>query len=344
MKLSPVNTILVGLGAVNLGWLKILKAKRIEIESNYHLEFRIVAVADSSGVAINQAGWGADILIDLKTARGKARDLPGFLPGVKTEQIVDHVKADLLIESSPANLIDGQPGLSTVRSALSMGMCVVLANKTPLIFAFDELHGLAEKQTGKLAYSATVCGGLPVINVLRRDLKLVQVKRIRGIFNATSNFVLRELENGGSLPEAIIEAQRLGAAEADPSHDLHGHDTANKLFIIMKSFTSYSGTITDIHTEGIQQITPDMLTEARNRGNIIKLVAAAIPEGKGWKLTVAPLELPRNSFLGNCEGWEMGIEIETDLYEKICMKNYEADPLGTSAAVMRDCLELSTKL
>jgi homoserine dehydrogenase len=221
-------------------------------------------------------------------------------------------------------------------------MSVVLADKTPLVFAFDELQYLCTKHSAKMAFSATVCGGLPVINVLSRDLKLVTVRRIRGIFNATSNFVLRELENGGSLSEAITEAQRLGAAEANPSHDLDGHDTANKLFIIMKSFASFSGTIADISTEGIQGIDRTMLSEAHSRGNIIKLVAEAQPHGDLWNLSVKPVELPRYSFLGSCDGWEMGFEIETDLYERICMKNYEADPLGTCAAVMRDCIALSS--
>lgn len=343
MKSVPVKTVLVGLGAVNLGWLKVLQTKEKQLKKEHHLEFRIVAVADSSGVAVNPIGWSAEELIAHKARKLKVRTLQGFLEGAGTEHITDYVQADLLIESSPANLTNGEPGLSATRGALRKGMSVVLANKTPLVFAFDELQSLCTKHSGKMAFSATVCGGLPVINVLRRDLKLVVVRRIRGIFNATSNFVLRELENGGSLPDAIREAQRLGAAEADPSHDLHGHDTANKLFIIMKSFTSFSGTIADIRTEGIQLVTPAMLAEAKGHGNIIKLVAEAIPHGEQWELSVAPVELPRNSFLGSCEGWEMGFEVETDLYERICMKNYEADPLGTCAAVMRDCLELSSK-
>ncbi len=338
--MKSIATILVGLGTVNLGWLRILQVKRNELRSKHNTDFKIVAVADSSGVAVNGAGWNTEVLLGLKAAKKKVRELPGYLPGISTEQILSHASGNLLIESSPANIVDGEPGLSIARAALAKGMSVVFANKTPLVFAFNELRSLCEKYGGRMAYSATVCGGLPVVNVLQRDLKLASVKRIRGIFNATSNFVLRELENGGTIAEAIGEAQRLGAAEADPSHDLHGNDTANKLFIIMKSFTHFSGSVADIHTHGIQRITQDALTAARNRGNIIKLVAEAIPDGVQWKLSVEPVELPRDSFLGGCEGWEMGFEIETDLYEKICMKNYEADPVGTSAAVMRDCLEI----
>ena len=332
---------LMGLGTVNVGWLKIQKAKAEAIRRNHNLEFKIIAIADSSGAAKNPDGWSTDELIKLKSDKQKVKDLPDFVPGVTCLEIVNRVQMDLLIESSPASLVNGEPGLSMVRTALSRGVHVVLANKTPLVFAFDELNSLSLEHGGRIAYSATVCGGLPVVNVLKRDLKLASLKRIRGIFNATSNFVLREMENGGTLADAVREAQSLGAAEADPSHDLNGHDTANKLFIIMKSFTNFQGTIRDIRTEGIQSITSDMLLQARSRGKIIKLLAEAVPNGNnGWSLSIAPAELPRESFLGSCEGWEMGFEIETDLYEKICMKNYEADPLGTSAAVMRDCLEV----
>ncbi len=339
MSQKHTRVILVGLGTVNRGWLNLMQDKHRELQQR-GIHFDIVGVADSSGVAVNDQGYSVQALLALKGSGQKVSSLTGYRPGVPTAQLLDHVEADVLIESSPANLIDGEPGLTIARAALHNGMAVVLANKTPLVFAFDELQLLCERHKGRMAYSATVCGGLPVVNVLKRDLKLAQIKRIRGIFNATSNFVLRELERGGTLEEAIRAAQRLGAAEADPTHDLHGHDTANKLYIIMKSCSDFQGGIADIKTTGIQRVTPEGLKAARSREHIIKLMAEAVPVDGGWNLSVAPAEIPRSSFLGSCEGWEMGFEIETDLYEKICMKNYEADPMGTSAAVMRDCLEL----
>lgn len=342
MKLSSktIRTVLIGLGTVNRGWLSILLGREAAL-AGLGYRFLIVAVADSSGLAVNRDGYPVEKLLSLKSTGKKVRDLDGFLPGKKTQDVMQEVSADLVIESSPANLVDGEPGLSVARSALSKGVAVVLANKTPLIFAFDELLSLSRQYGGGLAYSATVCGGLPVVNVLRRDLRLAAVRRIRGVFNATSNFVLDQLEKGGTQADAIGEAQRLGAAEADPAHDLRGHDTANKLFIIMKSCTDFNGSIGDISTEGIQEMTSHDLAVARARGEIIKLVAEATPGEAGWSLSVGPKAVSLHSFLGSCQGWEMGFEIESDLYEKICMKNYEADPLGTSAAVMRDCLDVA---
>jgi homoserine dehydrogenase len=339
--MKQTRTILIGLGTVNLGFLGILSRKAEEIRTRYGREFIIVGVADSTGIAVKESGFDYAELIQLKKDKKHVRSLDGYLHAALVEDIPDKVKAELLIECSSANLETGQPGLQVARNALRKGVSVVLANKSPLIFAFDELNQLALNHGCSLAYSATVCGGLPVINVLRRDLKLARLIKLHGIFNATSNYILSILENGGSQAEAVKEAQKLGAAEADPSHDIHGYDTANKLFIIMKSFSDFSGTVSDITVEGIQNLGMKQIDVARRNGNKIKLLGMAVRELGLWKLTVKPVEVASGSFLGTCEGWEMGIEITTDLYEKISMKNYEADPLGTSAAVLRDALGAS---
>ena len=338
--MKKIRTVLIGLGTVNRGVLGILVNQKQKIQNVYGLELSIVGVADSSGVAINANGFDYEELIQLKNQKRQVKELKGYLPEVSVEHISNHIEAELLIESSSGNLKTGQPGLQVTRSALRKGWSVVLANKAPLVFAFDELHELAKSHGGNLAYSATVCGGLPVINMLQRDLKLATLISMKGIFNATSNYILNELENGGSFEEAIKEAQRLGAAEADPSHDVNGHDTANKLFIIMKSFADFAGTINDIHVEGIQKLTPQKLLEAKETGSKIKLLAIAEKNDNQWELSVKPVLVEANSFLGTCDGWEMGIELKTDLYESISMKNYEADPVGTSAAVIRDVLEM----
>ena len=343
MAIKEVRILLVGLGTVNIGLLKILGQRRNEVEKLYNLTFRIVGVADSSGVALNTNGFNYEDLITLKTKKGHASGLQGFIEKAKTENISELVHADLLIESSPGNLKTGQPGLETVRRSLTHSCSVVLANKAPLVFAFDELHELAKNHGSRLAFSATVCGGLPVVNVLKRDLKLATLKSLRGILNATTNFILHYMGKGGSMTGAIREAQRLGAAEADPTHDVHGHDAANKLFIIMKSFTDFSGSVADIEVHGIQDITLEKIQMAKDQGNKIKLLATARPTNTGWSLSVSPVEIPASSFLGTCDGWEMGLEVETDLYEAIAMKNFEADPVGTSAAVLRDMIELSAQ-
>ena len=154
--MKTVSTILVGLGTVNLGWLRILQAKGDELRRKFSVDFKIVAVADSSGVAVNSIGWSVEELLRIKAAKKQVKYLPGYLPGIPTDQILNNVSGQLVIESSPANIVSGEPGLSVARAALAKGISVVFANKTPLVFAFHELRALCEKHGSKMAYSATV--------------------------------------------------------------------------------------------------------------------------------------------------------------------------------------------
>ncbi len=340
--MQQIKTALFGMGNVNTGFLKILKRKEALLQQQFGIEFKITAVSDSSGIALHPRGFNYEDLIRLKALRNKVNQLEGFMPGISSEELPHHADADLLIESSPVNMESGNPGLTASTTALVKGWKVVFANKAPLVLAYDKLHSLAKQHHTRLAYSATVCGGLPVINFLQRDMIAARPIRLQGILNATTNHILKALAGGGSMEAAIQEAQRVGAAEANPMYDVKGQDAANKLFIIMKSFTDFKGSIHDIETEGIQNITAAQLNRALEQGHTIKLIASAVPDGNSWKLSVKPTEANTHSFLGQCEGWEMGIQLESDLYESVKMKIYEQDPLATSAAVLRDAIMLST--
>ncbi len=334
-----VKTVLVGLGNVNLGLINILIDKKEDIVNQYNIRFKIVGIVDSSGMAISEKGFAYEDLINLKHNKGKVNEIWGFIPKAP-EFIADCIKADLLIDASPVNLDPDNSGIKLIGNAILNGWHVVLANKAPLVLAFNNLMALAKEHKTSIRYSATVCGGLPVINVLKRDLKLASPQSLYGIFNATSNFVLQELEKGVSIEDAIKEAQEIGAAETDPSLDLSGQDTANKLFIIMKSFSDFDGTIKDIAIEGIEKVTAEDVQNATKLNTKIKLVASAYKKDKQWKLEVKPTTVAADSFIGSCKGWEMGIEVKSDLYESVSLKNYEADPRGTCAAVLRDMIDI----
>ncbi len=137
-----MRTVLIGLGTVNIGLLKILLEKKEEVSKKHNLELTIVAVADSSGIAINDIGYSFEELISLKGLGDHVSKLAGYLPGETTESITNKVEAQLLIEGSPVDLETGNPGLSVIRSALKKGWSVVTANKAPLVLAFDELQDL----------------------------------------------------------------------------------------------------------------------------------------------------------------------------------------------------------
>lgn len=339
--MREIRTALIGVGAVNRSFLEILTRKAVRLQSHYGLTFRVVLAADSSGVARRPSGFDPQELYQFKSEGRHLKDRADSI-AVSLLDALRSTACDLVLEASPVNLRDGEPGLSVTRTALECGMNVVLANKGPLVLAFRELQTLAAHKGVGLAYSATVCGALPVINIGRRDLVAADIHLVRGIFNATSNFILAEMNEGRSFAAALAEAQRRGIAEADPSLDVEGWDTANKLVIIANSILGIDAALTDVRVTGIITITTAQLEEAAKQGRTIKLVATAQRNASGYDLTVAPTEVRQDDFLGSCNGWEMGVEIHSDLYGKLYHKIWEDSPIPTAAAMLRDAVTLFT--
>ncbi len=339
--LKIIHTYLVGLGNVNRNFLRILEMKGERLAAEYGLAFRIVAIADSSGVALNAQGFDPATTRQAKEAGIPVRGLAGYQAGVTPAEVAANLDCDLVLEASPVNLIDGEPGLTVTRNALQRGIAVVLANKAPLVLAFKELSELAQGTGAGLAYSATVCGALPVINIGKRDLIAADILHLRGIFNSTSNFVLSEMAEGRDYATALAEAQHRGIAEADPSLDVEGWDTANKLVIIANSFLGVRVTLADVAVTGITHLTTSDLQSAALQGTVIKLVAKAEAQAEGgYQLRVEPTALPVADFLAGCDGWEMGIELRSDLYGLMYHKIWEREPLPTAAAMLRDAVNL----
>lgn len=341
--MKSIRTYLAGLGNVNRSFLQIVEQKGAQLAADYGVEFRIVAVADSSGVAVDPTGFDPAATRTAKASGQRVCDLNGYQPEVTPAQLAGQLDCDLVLEASPVNLQTGEPGLGIVRAALSRGISVVLANKGPLVLAFGELTDLARRHHAGLAYSATVCGALPVINIGQRDLIAAEIRHLRGIFNATSNFVLAEMVAGRAYAAAVEEAQRRGVAEADPSLDVEGWDTANKLVIIANSFLTPNRPVTlkDVTVAGITQLTNTDLAQATAQGKRIKLIAEATlqPDGS-YSLAVGPQTVAQDDFLARCEGWEMGVEIHTDLYGILYQKIWEDNPVPTAAAMLRDAVNL----
>ncbi len=341
--MKTVDVALIGLGNVGRGFLQILEEKGERLASEFGLRLRVVCVADSSGVALQSQGFDPRRTRLHKEAGGRAAALAGGQAGASPAALLQELAVELVLEASPVNLQTGEPGLSVVRAALQRGIPVVMANKGPLVLAFAELQALAKANGAELGYSATVCGALPVINIGRRDLVAADVLTLAGIFNATTNFILAEMASGRSFAEALAEAQRRGIAETDPSLDVDGWDTANKLVIIANSFLGVEVKLANVTVQGIGAVKAEDLRAARTLGNTIKLVARAERKEDGsYRLSVKPTIVPLRSFLGQCDGWEMGIELQSDLYGLMFYKIWEREPLPTAAAMLRDAVNILT--
>ena len=290
---QTIRVALVGLGHVGRGFLTLLLNKKDLLASRYGLHIKLTAVADSSGAVLDGHGIDPALLLQHKLTKGGIGLFPyGGKPGLAAPDMVKRAKADVLLEASPVNLESGQPGLHCLRLALSQGWHAVLANKAPLVLAYQELSAAAAAQGKRLAFSATVCGALPVVNIGQRDHTAVRYTRIEGVFNSTSNYILTAMEAGKSYAEALHEAQAEGVAETDPALDVDGWDTANKLTIIANSVLEFPCTLRDVEVRGMRGIGPDDLRRARGQGEVIKLLAVALPLGDGYRLSVHPARLP----------------------------------------------------
>jgi homoserine dehydrogenase len=337
----PVRLAMVGLGNVGRAFLELMTEKAGLLSERYGLQLLLTAAADSSGAVLNDRGIDPVALRAHKAAGAGAGAFPGGSPGLAAPEMVARASADLLLEASAVNLASGQPGLNCVRTALCRGMSVVLANKGPLVHAFGELETAADAAGLGLAYSATVCGALPVVNIGRRDLAGCEIRSARGIFNSTSNSILAAMAHGGTYREALRQAQLDGIAEADPSLDVEGWDTANKLVIIANSILRQPAALTDVTpVTGITGITSDDIRQGAARGEVIKLVATATRKEDGYTLAVQPEWLPEGDFLAGVSGWEMGIVFDTDIMGLQQFKVDERGPIPTAAAMLRDVINL----
>lgn len=336
-----VRFALIGLGNIGRNLLDILVHRQEAVHQRYQLEFRLVAAADSSGALVDPAGIDMVALRDRKAASKGVATMTGAAPGLDARNLVRDLDADLLVDASPTNLVDGEPGLTCTRLALERGMHVVAANKAPLVLAYDELTALAKQKSLRLLFSGTVAGGLPTVNLGVRDLAGSGVLKVEGIFNGTTNYILtRMLDEGISYQEALEGAQEAGIAEADPTLDVDGYDAANKLVIIANSVLGRPTKLADVAIEGIRHLTLEDLTEARRQGCVIKPLAVAEWNGGDYALRVGPVALPEEHHLARTGMWDMGVVYTTDYMGVISAVIEEKGPVPTSAAVLRDMITI----
>ncbi|MBC7263035.1 MAG: homoserine dehydrogenase [Chloroflexi bacterium] len=339
---QKIPTILIGLGNIGRGFLKLLRDKGSVLRHRYGLEITVVGAADTSGAAWRAEGLDLETILSLKkTRRGIAAYPECGHPGLPAIELVRQAAADLLIEASPVNLRDGQPGLGCIETALKHDMDVVTANKGPLVLAYSRLMKMAADHGRRIAFSATVAGGCPVLNIGSRDLVGATVERVEGCFNSTTTYILtRMLEEGLGFDEAVHEAQKAGIAEADPSLDIDGWDAANKLVIVANAVLGVPATLADVEVTGIRALSLEDLRRASEEGRIIRLVATAEREHSGYRLRVSPQALEHRHPLAGFGKWGMGVVYYTDTMGVITSTIEEEGPGATCAAVLRDVINL----
>jgi homoserine dehydrogenase len=345
--IRSVQILLIGLGNVGRRFLELLVRKERTLQDRLGLEIVIVGAADTSGAAIcacrpDTPGLDPKKIIQLKNdGKGVASYPDCGQPERKALDLVRTTEADVLLDASPANLNDGQPGLSCIETALSKGMHVVTANKAPLVLAFPRLRDLAREQGVRLTYDATVTGGLPAVNLGERDLAAATVHRLEGVLNLTTNYILTRMAlDGLSYDEALADAQRAGHAEADPTLDVDGWDAASKLVILSHCVLHHPATFDDIDIEGIRQVTKESLDRAAAQGKVVKLVASAVLEDGRYAFHVRPTLLDATHPLAQLGPKQMGVVYHTDISGIISAAIVEETPVPTASAMLRDLVDI----
>ena len=322
----PFRVLLVGYGTVGRALHRVLVERHDALRERTGVDFRLVAVARRDRAARDPKGLAAEHPNALAWSRGEALEL--IMEG----------DADVVVEASPTNLQNGQPGLGHARAALEGGLPLVLANKGPMAFAYRELHDRAAKQGLPVRFEATVAAAVPVFHTQRHALAGDTVLRVDGILNGTSNFILtRMAEEGSGLDQALREAQAMGYAEADPTADVDGLDAGAKLAILANHVLGRPCTFHDVKLEGIRGVTREAVELATKHGHRIKLIAEAGREGP---IRVGPRLVPRGSTL-DVSGALNAVRFHAELAGQLTMVGKGAGGKETAAALLSDLLEVA---
>ncbi len=231
----PVKIVLCGLGNVGRAFLELLAQRSSSIESRYGLKLQLSAAVDIGGAAIkDDEGLDTAGLLAHLVAGKRVEDFPDFgQPNISGQEAIDQAGAHVLVETTPTNLVDGEPGRTHIVTALQQAMEVVSANKGPIVLFCRELHELAQQQEVCIHISAATAAALPTLDVGRVCLAGTELLEAEGILNGSTNFILTRMQNDAwDYGEALKEAQKLGIAETNPSLDVEGRDTANKLVLL----------------------------------------------------------------------------------------------------------------
>jgi homoserine dehydrogenase len=286
------------------------------------MSIRLAGIADHSATALPE----------------RFGDIPLTKDGM---DLINNPDIDIIVE-----LIGGiEPAKTFVMRAIAAGKHVVTANKALLSQEGADIFAAASKQGVEVGFEASVGGGIPVIKALKEGLVANRILSIMGIMNGTANYILtRMTDEGIPFAEVLKEAQKLGFAEADPTYDVEGIDTAHKLAILMT--IAYGSPIThnQIATEGISQIEPMDIELAREFGCRIKLLAISRNQGDHVEARVHPTMVPQNHLLASINGAFNAIHFHGDTVGNVLLYGLGAGMIPTGSAVAADVVDIARNI
>ena len=319
--LPPLRVGIAGLGTVGLAVLRLLNRRAAALSALCGRPIEVFGVAARSrskerGINLRSVAWYED---PVKLAASH--------------------EIDLFVE-----LIGGAdgPALDAVLAALNAGKSVVTANKALLAKHGMTLARLAEEKGVALSFEAAVAGGIPIVKTLREALAGNVIERVYGILNGTCNYILSRMETDKlSFAECLAEAQRLGYAEADPSFDIGGKDTAHKLAILTALAFGTTVDCDSIAIEGIESISLADIEAAAELGYRIKLLGVGSRTLTGIEQRVHPTMVPRSSAIAQVMGVTNAVTIDADAVHELTLMGPGAGGEATASAVVADIADIA---
>lgn len=279
-----MRLILLGFGVVGQSFVKLLVSHSTDLYNVYGIKPKVVACADNGGIVTCDQGLNLDRLLNVKK---KKKSVAQYGPRGSTSEIVDVIEnldAEVVIELTPTNITDGEPGKNHIITAMKSGKNVITVNKGPLALEFPSLIELAEYNRIAFKFSGTVGGGTPILEFAKRCLRGDRIISFEGILNGTTNYILSKMYEGLNFSQALRDASEKGYAEKDPTLDIEGYDAVAKLVIASNFVMNLKSTINDVRRTGIRDVQASEVVNERKKGNAIKLIASC----DGKKLIVGP--------------------------------------------------------
>ena len=333
---------LIGFGNVGQGLAEILRDRGADLAEAYGADFAITAVSDLlKGSLYDPDGLDVAALLTAVRSEGHVQHVPAARHGWDALQTIAESNADVIVELSYTDLATGQPALDHIRAALTAGKHVVTTNKGPVALAYPELAALAAEHGARLGVEGTVMSGTPALRLGQEVLAGAGVRRVQGILNGTTNYILTQMESGASYETALAEAQARGYAEADPTGDVEGIDAAGKVVILANLLMDAGLTLADVARQGISGLTAADVAEAAAAGERWKLIGTVARDEDGRvHADVQPVRLPLSHPLAAVSGATNAITYSTDLLGAVTLVGPGAGRTETGYALISDLLAI----
>ena len=328
---------LIGFGGVGQAFVKLLVEKKKYIFEKYNLDLKVKYILKSDGGIYESNGIDLEELAEFINKKKSIKEHILWKENLKFEEMIQNNDVDTLVELTSTNIETGEPGLTHIKRALESGINVVTGNKGPIILKYKELKEIADKNSVKLKVGCTTGGALPSINGGLYDVAGSEIQAIEGILNGTTNYILSKMSmEEVSYEEALAQAQKDGIAEANPSLDVLGYDTACKIVILANVLMDANIKLEDIEVKGITEVKLDTIKESKKENEKLKLIGRVYIEDNMVKAYVRPIKIKEDHPLYFVDYKNKGVFFKTDSLGDISIIGGASGTRNAAAPILRD--------